>query len=402
MFENIAAAPPDAILGISEAFNKDPNPNKVNLSVGVFKDEAGKTPIPNAVKEAEKRLLDKEKSKSYLPIDGAAEFCQATAELLFGKGHEVLDSKRACTAHTPGGTGALRVAADFVKSHLPNATVWCSIPTWPNHPKIFQAAGLKTKEYAYFDAAAKGVNLNGMLAAIGQMAAGDVICLHACCHNPTGADLTAAQWKQVADAVYSQGVLPLLDFAYLGFGDGLTEDATALRELARPGAELLIASSYSKNFGLYNERVGALTVVTKDAASAGRVASQVKSTIRTNYSNPPSHGGAIVREILSDATLRTEWEGELKGMRDRINGMRKLFSDTMAKKLPNRDFRFIEKQRGMFSYTGLTAAQVDHLKEKFGVYIVRDGRINVAGITPSNCEPLCDAIVAAIKSTEGS
>lgn len=401
MFENIAAAPPDAILGISEAFNKDPNPSKVNLSVGVFKDEAGKTPIPNAVKEAEKRLLEKEKSKTYLPIDGAAEFCQATAELLFGKDHEVLANKRSCTAHTPGGTGALRVAADFVKTHAPHATVWCSIPTWPNHPKIFQAAGLKTKEYAYFDAAAHGVNLDGMLAAIKTMSPGDVICLHACCHNPTGADLTAAQWKQVADAVYSQGVLPLLDFAYLGFGDGLTEDATALRELARPGVELLIASSYSKNFGLYNERVGALTVVTKDSGTASKIASQVKSTIRTNYSNPPSHGGAIVREILADATLRQQWVGELADMRNRINGMRKLFADTMAQKLPHRDFHFIEKQRGMFSYTGLTPAQVDILKDKFGVYIVRDGRINVAGITPTNCGPLCDAIAAAITATGG-
>ncbi len=400
MFEHISAAAPDAILGISEAFNKDPNPLKVNLSVGVFKDEAGKTPILAAVKEAERRLLEREQTKSYLPIDGLAEFCQLTAHLLFGKEHEVVTSKRACTAQTPGGTGALRVAADFVKTHLPNATVWNSIPTWPNHPKIFQAAGLKTKEYAYFDASKHGVNLDGMLAAIRQMPAGDVICLHACCHNPTGADLTPAQWTHVADAVYAQGVLPLLDFAYLGFGDGLTEDAVALHELARPGVEMLIASSYSKNFGLYNERVGALTVVTKDAPSAAKVASQVKATIRTNYSNPPSHGGAIVKEILADSALRKQWEDELSAMRNRINGMRTLFADTMAQKLPNKDFRFIEQQRGMFSYTGLTAAQVDVLKDRFGVYIVRDGRINVAGITTTNCGPLCDAIAAAIQATE--
>lgn len=399
MFEHIQAAPPDAILGLSEAFNKDPNPKKVNLSVGVFKDESGKTPIPDSVKEAERRLLDKEKSKSYLPIDGLAEFCQLTEQQLFGSQHEVVTSKRASTAQTPGGTGALRVAADFIHTHFPNATVWCSTPTWPNHPKIFLSAGLKTKEYAYFDPATHGINFSGMLAAINQMPAGDVICLHACCHNPTGADPTAEQWKQIADAVYARGVLPLLDFAYLGFGDGLQQDATALRELARPGVEMLVASSYSKNFGLYNERVGALTVVTKSAEAAGKVASQVKAAIRTNYSNPPSHGGAIVREILADPALRSQWEAELAGMRNRINGMRKLFTETMAKKLPNRDFRFIEKQRGMFSYTGLTAQQVDLLKEKFGVYAVRDGRINIAGITTSNCEPLCDAIAAVIRET---
>lgn len=399
MFEHIQAAPPDAILGLSEAFNKDPNPKKVNLSVGVFKDESGKTPIPDSVKEAERRLLDKEKSKSYLPIDGLAEFCQLTEQQLFGSQHEVVTSKRASTAQTPGGTGALRVAADFIHTHFPNATVWCSAPTWPNHPKIFLSAGLKTKEYAYFDPATHGINFSGMLAAINQMPAGDVICLHACCHNPTGADPTAEQWKQIADAVYARGVLPLLDFAYLGFGDGLQQDATALRELARPGVEMLVASSYSKNFGLYNERVGALTVVTKSAEAAGKVASQVKAAIRTNYSNPPSHGGAIVREILADPALRSQWEAELAGMRNRINGMRKLFTETMAKKLPARDFRFIEKQRGMFSYTGLTAQQVDLLKEKFGVYAVRDGRINIAGITTSNCEPLCDAIAAVIQET---
>ncbi len=401
MFEHIQAAPPDAILGLSEAFNKDSNPKKVNLSVGVFKDESGKTPIPEAVKEAERRLLEREKSKSYLPIDGLAEFCQFTEQLLFGGQHEAVTGKRTHTAQTPGGTGALRVAADFIHSHMPNATVWVSAPTWPNHPKIFQSAGLKTKEYAYFDAASHGVDIKGLLAAINQIPAGDVICLHACCHNPTGADPTAEQWKQIADAVYARGILPLLDFAYLGFGDGLQPDGVALRELARPGVEMLIASSYSKNFGLYNERVGALTVVTKSAEAATKVASQVKSTIRTNYSNPPSHGGAIVREILADAALRTQWENELAEMRNRINGMRKLFTETMAKKLPSRDFKFIEKQRGMFSYTGLTAQQVDLLKEKFGIYAVRDGRINVAGITTSNCEPLCDAIAAVIKETGG-
>jgi aspartate/tyrosine/aromatic aminotransferase len=399
MFDAIQAAHPDAILGLSEAFRNDGNPNKVNLTVGVYKDETGSTPILDSVKVAEAKLLEVESSKGYLPIGGLGEFCDLTQGLYFGDDHEVVSSKRAATFQTPGGTGALRVAADFIHQNFPSAAIWCSTPTWPNHPKVFKAANVNVENYPYFDAESHGVNIDGMLAAIKEAPAGDVICLHACCHNPTGADPSAEQWKQIVDAVYDRGLLPFLDFAYLGFGDGIESDRLALTEFARPGAQLLVASSYSKNFGLYSERVGALTVVTADADTAKTVSSQVKATIRTNYSNPPSHGALIVREILLDAGLRQQWDGELADMRERINGMRKLFTQTMADRLPGGDFSFIERQRGMFSYTGLTAEQVDTLRETFSIYIVRDGRINVAGINPGNVGPLCDA-VSSVLGTE--
>lgn len=396
MFEAIQAAPPDAILGLTEAFRNDPNPGKVNLTVGVYKDEAGQTPVLNSVKAAEARLLSAGSSKGYLPIGGLGEFCDLTQKLYFGDSHEVISSKRAATFQTPGGTGALRVAADFVHQNLPSASIWCSTPTWPNHPKVFAAAGVPVRNYPYFDAGSNGVNLEAMLEAISQAPAGDIICLHACCHNPTGADPSADQWKLIADAVYERGLLPFLDFAYLGFGDGIEADRSALMEFARPGTELLVASSYSKNFGLYAERVGALTVVTNSQQSAQTVASQMKSTIRTNYSNPPMHGAAIVTEILTDGELSRQWDGELAEMRERINGMRRLFTGTIATHLPDRDFSFIEQQRGMFSYSGLTAEQVDALRDKHSIYIVRDGRINVAGINSSNVEPLCQAISSVL------
>lgn len=398
MFESIQAALPDAILGLTEAFKNDSSPDKINLTVGVYKDETGQTPVLASVKAAEARLLEGESSKGYLPIGGLAEFCDLTQALYFGDDHEVITSGRSATFQTPGGTGALRVAADFIHQNFPSASIWCSTPTWPNHPKVFKAAGVNVENYPYFDAASHGVNIDAMLDAISKAPAGDVICLHACCHNPTGADPAAEQWKQIADAVYDRGLLPFLDFAYLGFGDGIDSDRAALTEFARPGKELLIASSYSKNFGLYRERVGALTVVTADANAAKTAASQVKTAIRTNYSNPPSHGAGVVREILVDNALRQQWDAELAEMRERINGMRKLFTQAMAERLPDRDFSFIEKQRGMFSYSGLTAEQVDILREKYSIYIVRDGRINVAGINPDNVGPLCDAISSVFGS----
>ena len=394
MFESIQAAPPDAILGLNEVFRNDPRPGKINLTVGVYKDESGLTPILDCVKEAERRLVAKETSKGYLPIDGDPDYCRLTAELNFGAGHEVLESGRAATAQAPGGTGALRVAGDFLTSTGAARTIWCSVPTWPNHPKVFEASGLQVKNYAYFDADRHGVKLDGMLAAIREMPAGDVICLHACCHNPTGADPSPADWKLIADAVYDRGLMPLLDFAYLGFGTGIDEDAVALREFARPGAELIVASSCSKNFGLYRERVGSLTVVTKDVDTAQAVASQVRTAVRVNYSNPPSHGGAIVRTVLGDAELRSQGERELAAMRDRINGIRKVFTQKMSERLPDANFSFIEKQIGMFSFSGLTPEQVDRLKVEHAVYAVRSGRINVAGIMPSNVDALCDAIAA--------
>ncbi|HEX5102929.1 MAG TPA: amino acid aminotransferase [Pirellulaceae bacterium] len=397
MFDSLPLAPPDSILGLTEAFKQDPNPAKINLSVGVYKDEGGKTPILACVKQAEQRLLASEKSKGYLSIEGHAEYAARVQELLFGAGHEILRSGRAITAQTPGGTGSLRVAADFLKKHFPLARVWMSRPTWANHPAIFQAAGFQVEFYPYIDAAGRGLDFGGMLHALRQIPVGDIVLLHACCHNPSGIDPTPDQWRQIAHVIHEQGVLPLVDFAYQGFGDGLVEDAAGLRALAQPGKELLVCSSFSKNFGLYGERVGALTLVAAGADAAQRALSQLRISIRTNYSNPPTHGAAIVATVLSDAALRQEWEQELAQMRDRIHKMRRLFVETMKRKAPQHDFSFLIDQKGMFSFSGLTNLQVDELRSKHSVYVVGNGgRINVAGMTERNMNALCSAIAAVI------
>lgn len=397
MFDALAMAPPDSILGLAEAFKNDPNPRKINLSVGVYKDERGNTPILACVKEAERWLLESEKSKGYLSIEGHAEYDARVQELLFGSGHEILTSGRAVTAQTPGGTGSLRVAADFLHKHFPAAKVWLSKPTWANHGAIFTAAGQQVESYAYIDSAGQRLDFEAMLGALAKIPAGDIVLLHACCHNPTGIDPTAVQWKQIANVVHERKLLPLVDFAYQGFGDGLEEDAAGLRELAQPGKELLVCSSFSKNFGLYGERVGALTVVAASADAAQRALSQVRISIRTNYSNPPAHGAAIVAAVLSDSQLRRQWESELAAMRDRIHKMRRLFVQTMRAKAPKYDFSFLESQKGMFSFSGLTNMQVDELRTKHAVYVVGNGgRINVAGMTEQNMLALCDAIAAVL------
>jgi aspartate/tyrosine/aromatic aminotransferase len=397
MFQTLPQAPPDAILGLAEAFRQDPNPRKINLSVGVYQDENGRTPILECVKRAEERLLAKETHKSYLPIEGHAGFAAHVQRLLLGASHAVVSSGRAVTAQTPGGTAALRVAADLLKRHFPRARVWLSTPTWANHPAIFQAAGLEVVTYPYLDRAGRGLDLAGMLERLSGAAAGDVVVLHACCHNPTGVDPTLPQWAQVGEVIRQRELLPLVDFAYQGFGQGLEEDAAGLRRLAEAAPELLVASSFSKNFGLYGERVGALTVVAADREAAQRTLSQVRVAIRTNYSNPPLHGAAIVACILDDAELAGLWQQELAAMRQRIAQMRSLFVATMRRKAPHHDFSFIEQQRGMFSFSGLTNLQVDELRTRHSVYVVGNGgRINVAGMTPTNMEPLCDAIAAVL------
>jgi aspartate aminotransferase len=397
MFDTLPLAPPDAILGIGEAFKNDPNPAKINLSVGVYKDEQGNTPVLACVKEAERRLLDKEKSKGYLAIEGLADYGARVQEMLFGAGHEVLASKQAVTAQTPGGTGSLRVAADLLRKHFPAAKVWVSKPTWANHVAIFQAAGQLTDAYAYIDATGRGLDFAGMMAALEKIPAGDIILLHACCHNPTGIDPTPEQWKQIASVVKKRGLLPLVDFAYQGFGDGLEEDAFGLRELLKQGMEILVCSSFSKNFGLYGERVGALTLVANSAEDAQRALSQIRISIRCNYSNPPTHGGALVAGVLNDAALRKQWEGELAAMRDRIHKMRHQFVARMKELKPQHDFSFLIHQKGMFSYSGLTNLQVDELKTKHAVYVVGNGgRINVAGMTEENLPRLCAAIAAVL------
>lgn len=396
MFQNVQTAPPDSILGLNEAFRNDPNPEKINLSVGVFKDANGVTPVLDCVKEAERRLVSEEKTKSYLPIDGRPEYCRLVRELMLGADHEINAAARGVTVQTPGGTGALRVAADFLAKNLPGRKVWLSQPTWPNHPSIFAAAGVATAGYPYFDKASNGLAFAEMMETLQKVPAGDVVLLHGCCHNPSGIDPTAEQWQEIAELIHRRDLLPLVDFAYQGFGDGLCEDAAGLAALAQPGKELLICSSFSKNFGLYNERIGALTAVAGDSAAAAAVLSQLKNVIRSNYSNPPTHGGAVVETVLADPALRTQWESELTAMRNRINGMRTLFVETMKQTGVDQDFSFIADQKGMFSFSGLTPVQVDELRSKFAIYIVGSGRINVAGISESNVEKLCTAIKAVL------
>lgn len=397
MFDTLAMAPPDSILGIGEAFKKDPNPKKINLSVGVYKDESGNTPILECVKAAEKKLLEGEKSKSYLSIEGLADYGARVQELLFGAGSELISSGRAVTAQTPGGTGSLRVAADFLRKHFPMSKIWCSKPTWANHAAIFSSTGMGVENYPYIDAEGVGLDFAAMLEAVKKIPSGDIILLHACCHNPSGIDPTPEQWKELAVVLAERGILPLIDFAYQGFGDGLNEDAAGLREIAKQSKELLVCSSFSKNFGLYSERVGALTLVASNSDAAQKALSQVRISIRVNYSNPPQHGGAIVAAVLGDKELRKQWEDELTAMRTRILQMRELFVATMKKLAPQKDFGFIARQKGMFSFSGLSNMQVDELKTKHAVYVVGNGgRINVAGMTPGNMQALCEAIAAVL------
>jgi aspartate/tyrosine/aromatic aminotransferase len=397
MFEHVEPAPRDPILGLTESFKEDPNPKKINLSVGVYQDSSGKTPILDSVHKAGKLVLERQKSMSYLPIPGSPAYASAVQKLMFGDGHEAVTSGRSATSHTPGGTGALRVAADLIHQQFPKATVWMTQPTWPNHPQIFAAAGVPTKSFPYFDAKSNSLAFDEAIAAVEKIPAGDVILLHGCCHNPTGIDPTSEQWKKLADVVYGRGILPLLDFAYQGFADGIREDASGLLAFTRPGSELMVCSSFSKNFGLYCERVGALTIVAKDKAGAETVQSQVKAVIRANYSNPPAHGAELVTTVLGDAELRTQWEKEVAQMRDRINGMRELLVKTLKAKGVPGDYSFITRQRGMFSFSGLTPPQVEALKQKYAIYIVGSGRINVAGITDQNVGPLCEAIAEVVK-----
>lgn len=396
MFEKITAAPADPILGLTDIFRADARPNKINLGIGVYKDETGKTPVLTSVKKAEQYLLENETTKNYLGIEGIPAFASCTQALLFGKESPIIADRRARTAQTPGGTGGLRVAADFIANQTSAKRIWISNPSWPNHKNVFSAVGLEVLEYAYYDAANHALDFDGLLNSLKQAQAGDVVLFHGCCHNPTGIDPTAEQWAQLAELSVANGWLPLFDFAYQGFANGLEEDAQGLRIFAAKHKELIVASSYSKNFGLYNERVGACTIVAADAATADRAFSQVKAAIRANYSNPPSHGAAVVATILGNDALRAMWEQELTDMRQRIHRMRQLFVNTLQEKGAQQDFSFIIQQNGMFSFSGLTKEQVLRLREEFGVYAVNSGRVNVAGMTPDNMAPLCEAIVAVL------
>lgn len=396
MFETVSMAPADPILGLSEAFQQDVRPEKINLSVGVYQDASGKTPILESVKRAERLILESETTKGYLKIDGAADYAARIQELLFGNDSAVVAEGRVATSHTPGGTGALRVAGDLIHQQFSKAKIWLSQPTWPNHPNIFQAAGIETANYPYFDKAKNGLAFEAMCETLGKLPAGDVVLLHGCCHNPTGIDPTPEQWKKIASILRERGALPLIDFAYQGFATGLREDTAVLDAFCTPGTETLICSSLSKNFGLYRERVGALTLVAGSQADAVKAQSQVKSAIRSNYSNPPAHGASVAAMILGKAELRTMWEAELTAMRNRIHQMRTLFVESLKKHGVKQDFSFIVDQKGMFSFSGLNPEQVQKLRDEHAIYIVGSGRINVAGMTTANMEPLCAAIAAVL------
>ena len=395
-FDKIEAAPADPILGLGEAFKAETRSNKVNLGIGVYKDAKGNTPIPKAVKEAETRLLANENSKNYLTIDGVAAYNAETQKLLFGADSEIIASKRAKTAQSLGGTGALRIAAEFVKRQTGAKNVWISAPTWPNHNAIFKAVGINIRDYRYYDKASHGLDWDGLIADLSQAEAGDVVLLHGCCHNPTGIDPTPEQWETLAKMSAEKGWLPLFDFAYQGFAHGLEEDAYGLRAFAKLNKELLVASSYSKNFGMYNERVGAFTLVAEDEATAARAHSQVKTIIRTLYSNPASHGANTIALVLKNDDLKAQWIAELDEMRGRIKAMRQKFVELLKAKGASQDFDFIIEQNGMFSFSGLTPEQVDRLKNEFAIYAVRSGRINVAGITDDNIDYLCESIVKVL------
>ncbi|MGI9458056.1 MAG: aromatic amino acid transaminase, partial [Aeoliella sp.] len=359
---------------------------------------AGETPPLGTVAQAARRLAKAGGSLSYLPIPGLPEYTAAVQKLMFGTGHEVVTTGRARTAQSPGGTGALRVTADFLAQNFPHAAIWLTDPTWANHPGVFKAAGVQGEKFPYFDKQSGGLAFVEMLEALGKIPAGDAVLLHGCCHNPTGADPTINQWEQIAEVVYDRGLLPILDFAYQGFADGIEEDAAGLREMARLGKEMIVCNSFSKNFGVYCERVGAVTFVAADADQAAVVESQVKRSIRANYSNPPAHGARLVAMILEDKELRSEWEGEVAAMRDRINGMRALLVEKLAEKGVPGDYSFIQRQRGMFSFSGLTKKQVHALRDQYAIYIVDSGRINVAGINEMNVDRLTEAIAEVVGS----
>jgi aromatic-amino-acid transaminase len=397
IFSAVELAPRDPILGLNEAFNADTRTTKVNLGVGVYCDDNGKIPLLAAVRAAEKARLESMPARGYQPIEGPASYNQAVQNLLFGADSALVKDGRVVTVEALGGTGALKVGADYLKRLLPAAKVYISDPSWENHRALFESAGFAVENYPYYDAATKGVNFDGMKSCLAGLPAGSIIVLHACCHNPTGADLSEAQWKEVLEVVRARGLVAFIDMAYQGFADGIEPDALVLKLFAASGLQFFVSSSFSKSFSLYGERVGALSIVTASKDESARVMSQVKRVVRTNYSNPPTHGGAVVAAVLSSPELRKTWEEELAGMRDRIRAMRTGLVDKLKARGVAQDFSFVARQRGMFSYTGLTAEQVERLKTEFGIYAVSTGRICLAALNTRNLDYVADAIAAVIK-----
>jgi aromatic-amino-acid transaminase len=396
LFGAVDLAPRDPILGITEAFNADANPRKVNLGVGVYCDDAGKVPLLECVKRAEREITDKAAPRIYLPIDGIPAYDKAVQRLLLGDDSDVIAQGRAVTVQALGGTGGLKIGADFLRRFAPGAQVFISDPSWENHRALFEAAGFTVNAYPYYDAATHGLDFAAMRASLEAIAPGTIVVLHACCHNPTGVDPTPEQWEQILAIVRARGLVPFLDIAYQGFGDGIDADAAVVRKFAASAGPLFISSSFSKSFSLYGERVGALTVVTVDKDEAARVLSQLKRVVRANYSNPPTHGGQIVALVLTNPDLRALWETELGGMRERIREMRDALVRKLGERAPRHDFAFVRRQRGMFSYSGLTKGQVQRLREDFSIYAIDTGRICVAALNSRNIDYVADAVAAVL------
>ncbi len=396
MFQSIERRPPDPILGLSAAYKVDTNPDKVDLGVGVYKDEAGNCPVMKAVKAAENLLWKTEDSKSYIAQAGPELFIKHTAELLLGADHPALGEGRTCTVLAAGGSGSLRVAAEFINRNAPGTRIFVSDPTWNNHIPLLGSAGLKLETYPYYDHASHSISFDAMMSKLAGAKKGDLVLIHGCCHNPCGADLNQAQWQAVAEAALKQGFTPFIDLAYQGLGDGLVEDVYGLRLLASTLPELVVASSFSKNFGLYRERTGAVTVMTENSKSAEAANSQIVATAREIYSVPPAHGAALVAIVMEDAALRQEWDMELTEMRDRINGLRSQLVSKLQASGVDRDFSFIRNEKGMFSFLGLNAEQVKRLVNEFSIYLVGSSRINVAGINNRNIDYLVQSIAAVL------
>ncbi|AET94832.1 Aspartate transaminase (plasmid) [Burkholderia sp. YI23] len=392
MFEHIDAYPGDPILSLNENFQKDPRTNKVNLSIGIYFDDEGRLPVMQAVREAELSILKELGPKPYLPMAGFAHYRDAVQQLVFGHDSPARAAGRIATVQTLGGSGALKVGADFIKRYFPQSKVWVSDPTWENHRFIFERAGFEVNTYPYYDEATGGLRFDAMLEGIDKLPAKSVVLLHACCHNPTGVDLDQAQWLKLIDVLQKRDLLPFVDMAYQGFGSGLDDDAFAVREIARRGVPAFIANSFSKNFSLYGERCGGLHVICDDAAEADRVLGQLTSAVRANYSNPPTHGAKIVTHVLNTPELKQSWEKELASMCQRIARMRQAIHDGLKDHVRGEMLTRYVKQRGMFTYTGLVAEQADRLKEEFGVYILRSGRMCVAGLNERNVQAVADAI----------
>jgi aromatic-amino-acid transaminase len=396
MFQHIPPYGGDPIFAIVEAFLRDPRPGKVNLSIGIYFDEEGRLPVLPSVQHAEARILAGGAAKSYLPMEGDAAARAQVQALLFGADHPAVTSGRIATIQTVGSSGGLRVGADFLKAWLPESAVWVSDPTWDNHRSMFEGSGFAVHTYPYYDAATGGLRFEAMLEVLRTLPARSIVLLHACCHNPTGVDLTPAQWDAIVPVLRERELLPYVDLAYQGFGDGMHEDAYAVRALADAGIVFFVANSFSKSMSVYGERCGALSVVCGDAAEAELVLGQLKFTVRRNYSSPAIHAGQIVAHVLGDADLRATWEAEVGAMRERIARMRRSLHGVLAAKLPGRDFSYFLTQRGMFSYTGLAPAQVDRLRDEFGVYLVRSGRMCVAGLNAGNVERTAEAMAAVL------